>query len=157
MSSCLRILSCAFCAAKAFALLTPDRALATAPAQRSSPATRSSLPASAARRTAGGPSSAALRLEFRDGSLCVVSRADGRRTRLLDDLPEEAWRAVPAAAGTGDNGLFLHSSHPRAAPAFDTDLGALRCRRLLAGARLTRYWMGPAFGSDARDVPPETQ
>ena len=31
------------------------------------------------------------------------------------------------------------------------------CKRFLAGARTKRWWMGPAFGLTAGDVPAETQ
>jgi raffinose synthase len=37
-------------------------------------------------------------------------------------------------------------------------LGSLKtCHRLLACARVNRYWMGPAFGTSSRDIPLDTQ
>jgi len=83
---------------------------------------------------------------------------------LLSGLSPDSWSAAwPSPPSTSSrisssNGIFLHSSHPIPTSTFDTSLGKLSsCHRLLACARLTRYWMGPAFASDVNNVPLDTQ
>ena len=88
-----------------------------------------------------------------DESLQIVSK-DGSTKPLVRGLSASTW-SVDTTAG----GLFLHSTNPNGkSSAFDTSLGKLApCNRLLACARVTRYWMGPAFGDSAKDVPLDTQ
>lgn len=77
-------------------------------------------------------------------------------TTLLREVSASSW-SIGNQTGSG---LFLHSqtTNGESSSAFDTSLGQLvGCHRLLACARLTRYWMGPAFGSAASDVPIDTQ
>ena len=52
--------------------------------------------------------------------------------------------------------LFLNTAHDSVVERVSS-LGTLQCHRLLASARVTRYWMGPAVGSRAHHVPHETQ
>ena len=79
-----------------------------------------------------------------------VLRADGRV--LLDGL-STALRPNPSATG-----LFVHADvGARRAASAELPLGMLHCSRLLACARVSRYWMSPAFGTRAADVPHDTQ
>ena len=59
---------------------------------------------------------------------------------------------------TQGGGFFLNARFPSSASAHVATLGCLRsCTRFVAAARVTRYWMGPAFGKTERDVPHDTQ
>ena len=103
----------------------------------------------------GTPAAAPLALE--NGVLRV---ADSRGTLLLDGL-STALRGTPSPSGglfidsggkSGRNNLWKSggkSGYNRLgrASALDLSLGSLRCHRLLACARVTRYWMGPSVGA----------
>lgn len=103
----------------------------------------------------GTPAAAPLALE--NGVLRV---ADSRGTHLLDGL-STALRGTPSPSGglfidsggkSGRNNLWKSggkSGYNRLgrASALDLSLGSLRCHRLLACARVTRYWMGPSVGA----------
>ena len=96
-----------------------------------------------------------IELQITDDETLQIISDDGSKIPLLRGLSASTW-----SAGTGTSaGLFLQSSNPSGeSSAFDTSLGKLEsCDRLLACARLTRYWMGPAFGTSARDIPLDTQ
>ena len=100
----------------------------------------------------GDDSNVLVGIDSEDRSLHINS-SDGQKICLFADMPPN-W----SAKSSDTNGLFLYSTHPTKASTFDTPLGKLStCRRLLACARVTRYWMGPAFGSNAKDVPLDTQ
>ena len=93
-----------------------------------------------------------LELDSKDGSLQLCDNK-GQTVCLFAGM-SPIWSAKPS----DKNGVFLHSSHPTKASTFDTSLGKLStCHRLLACARVTRYWMGPAFGTKAKDIPLDTQ
>eukprot|EP00529_Nitzschia_sp_RCC80_P005591 CAMPEP_0113448560 /NCGR_PEP_ID=MMETSP0014_2-20120614/4829_1 /TAXON_ID=2857 /ORGANISM="Nitzschia sp." /LENGTH=998 /DNA_ID=CAMNT_0000339775 /DNA_START=509 /DNA_END=3505 /DNA_ORIENTATION=+ /assembly_acc=CAM_ASM_000159 len=92
---------------------------------------------------------------------------------ILDGLSSTTWSSKKPSAITGDDTedeSFLESSPSRsslflkaqlrdeAGSEFDLSLGTLKtCHRLVASARLNRYWMGPAFGTSAKDIPLDTQ
>uniref|UniRef100_A0A061S594 galactinol--sucrose galactosyltransferase n=1 Tax=Tetraselmis sp. GSL018 TaxID=582737 RepID=A0A061S594_9CHLO len=72
--------------------------------------------------------------------------------------------------GSSDESVFVNSSKSKEAGALvlslstnqeastvDFELGRLACCRFLALARCKLWWMTPAWGSTAKDVPPETQ
>ena len=77
----------------------------------------------------------------------------------LDDRPP-LFSGVSADFTTSERsptgGLFLNTAHDSVVERVSS-LGTLQCHRLLASARVTRYWMGPAVGSRAHHVPHETQ
>ena len=94
-------------------------------------------------------------LQISDDETLQIVSSDGSKIPLLRGLSASTW-----SAGTSTSaGLFLHSNNPSCeSSAFDTSLGKLEsCTRLMACARLTRYWMGPAFGTSAKDIPLDTQ
>jgi len=76
---------------------------------------------------------------------------------LLNGLNPSIWSATPVEEGD-DSSLFLHTRHAREKDQFENALGDLiSCNRLLACARISRYWMGPRVGAGAEDVPFDTQ
>ena len=87
-----------------------------------------------------------------------IARTDGVRESgssqlpIIDGVPTSVTSEVGEAGG-----LFLHVNADSASAEHSLNLGALRCERFLAAARVTRYWMGPAFGRAACDVPHDTQ
>ena len=94
-------------------------------------------------------------LQISDDETLRISAQDGSTTSLLCGVSPSTW----SAGTTTSSGLFLHSKNPNGeSSTFDTSLGQLAsCNRLVACARLTRYWMGPAFGKSAKDIPLDTQ
>ena len=68
-------------------------------------------------------------------------------------------RAEAAVLGArSDGGLFLGAQLQHGAPYHRLRLATtLRCKRLLACARVKLWWMQPSWGSRGEDVPPETQ
>eukprot|EP00967_Tisochrysis_lutea_P088011 scaffold124638_cov33-Tisochrysis_lutea.AAC.4 len=79
-------------------------------------------------------------------------RISSHAAPLLEGL-DPTLRASPSASG----GIFLHGDFRSPCATADVALGSLRCSRLLACARCTRYWMAPAVASDASDIPLDTQ
>ena len=81
---------------------------------------------------------------------------------LLDGLSPKTWTAMAPTASSSssslDTSLFLRARHDRPSDTHELSLGNLvACQRLMACARLNRYWMGPAFGTSAQDIPLDTQ
>ena len=109
-----------------------------------------------AMRLTGG----AVELERHDLSLVLergalrLARGESDSTQLpiIDGVP----LSVTSEAGEA-GGLFLHVNADSHQSEHCFSLGALRCERFLAAARVTRYWMGPAWGRAACDVPHDTQ
>ena len=100
-------------------------------------------------------------LALKDKSLHVIddmypSRL-GDRPPILEGLSEEFVNASSPPTFTATGAVFLHTAHQAAAHEHLSSLGMLRCHRLIACARVTRYWMGPAFGTKAHHVPHDTQ
>ena len=97
--------------------------------------------------------------------LCVLAalglrlELDAARTLTVGGRP--VIRNVPdklsVSEDGGAGGVFLRAEFAREAAAHTIQLGTLECSRLLACARATRYWMAPAFGTRAGDVPLDTQ
>jgi len=91
-------------------------------------------------------------------------------TIILDSLSPSTWSAVsppstvdvtPGATTTDTKkttSIFLKATSLKERSEHEFTLGSLKtCRRLLACARLNRYWMGPAFGTSSKDIPLDTQ
>ena len=89
-------------------------------------------------------------LNLEDHALSLI--ADDQRTAILDGI-SDAVSSISSPSG----GVFLHATFSSDAAEHVCSLGSLSCSRLLAAARVTRYWMGPAFGSKASDIPHDTQ
>lgn len=89
------------------------------------------------------PSGSALTLRLEHGALRLGSGA-----ALLEAI-DPSLRASPSPTG----GVFLHGDFRSSCAAADVALGSLRCSRVLACARCTRYWMAPAVGV----IPHDTQ
>jgi len=85
-----------------------------------------------------------------EGSTLRLAGAGG--SVLLEGM-DRSLRASPS--GTG--GVFLHGDFREPMAAADVSLGTLHCGRLLSTARCTRYWMAPAVGDSAADVPLDSQ
>ncbi|KAL3939229.1 MAG: hypothetical protein SGBAC_006018, partial [Bacillariaceae sp.] len=96
-----------------------------------------------------------------EGQLSVVHNgADS--LLLLDGLKPDKWTGVAPmntkAQMDDRSSLFLQVEHTKPKAQHKLSLGKLvSCNRVLTCSRLTRYWMGPAFGDHAKDVPVETQ
>jgi hypothetical protein len=92
-----------------------------------------------------------------DSTLLAVERVGDALVaggvELLAGLPACARLAADAATGTAVFGLEAGAPVAR----LDVALGALAPGRLLALARTSLWWMTPAWGAAAADVPPETQ
>ena len=112
-------------------------------------------------RLRGGAVEASLKqttysVTLQDGKLCLVD--DMFPSRLEDFVPIlEGISPELSATNSATGGLFLHTAHDAPASEHLMSLGTLRCNKLLASARVTRYWMGPAFGRGAHHVPHDTQ
>jgi raffinose synthase len=89
------------------------------------------------------PTGSALALRLEHGALRLGSGA-----ALLEAI-DPSLRASPSPTG----GVFLHGDFRSSCAAADVALGSLRCSRVLACARCTRYWMAPAVGA----IPHDTQ
>lgn len=84
---------------------------------------------------------------------------------ILDGLLSSTWSAIEPATDDysypldhTSTSMFLKATHPNDSSEHQLTLGSLvSCRRLLACARVNRYWMGPAFGTSAKDIPLDTQ
>lgn len=83
----------------------------------------------------------------------VIVQVGAERHTLLSGLAPGISAAAPSAAG----GAFLSVNELTERSEHRLSLGDLSCGRFLAGARTKRWWMGPAFGASAADVPLETQ
>lgn len=94
-----------------------------------------------------------LSLQLEGGALRLArGESDSTQWPILDGVPP----SVTSEAGEA-GGLFLHVNAGSHQAEHSLSLGALRCERFLAAARVTRYWMGPAWGHAACDVPHDTQ
>jgi len=104
------------------------------------------------------PGSALGRLELdKEGRLRIT---DG--PTIMEDLSPATWKGISAVSeeevGDAISSLFLHTTLPAGSAQHALSLGSLvSCNKLLACARLTRYWMGPLFGDSAEDIPLDTQ
>ena len=89
----------------------------------------------------------------------LLAQVNAARTLTVGGRP--VIRNVPdklsVSEDGGAGGVFLRAEFAREAAAHTIQLGTLECSRLLACARATRYWMAPAFGTRAGDVPLDTQ
>ena len=85
-----------------------------------------------------------VRVTVGDAAYTLLRGFDGRHLEA----------STPASAAGGAflslGGLADRSTHR-------LSLGTLDCERFLAGARTKRWWMGPAFGATASEMPGETQ
>ena len=96
-------------------------------------------------------------LVLEGGALRLLARGGGRvsdatQLPVIDGVPPSVTSEVGEAGG-----LFLHVHGDSHKSEHSLSLGVLRCERFLAAARVTRYWMGPAWGRAACDVPHDTQ
>jgi raffinose synthase len=80
---------------------------------------------------------------------------------ILDGLLPSTWTGMAPTVSEEEDGfssLFLRATYSKEKAVHETTLGHLHsCHRLLAVARVTRYWMGPAFGNSVKDIPLDTQ
>jgi raffinose synthase len=83
----------------------------------------------------------------------LQARVHGRSFDLLSGISPQC-KVTSDATGQG---LFLSFDGAPERSVHRFSLGTLGGSRLLAGARIKRWWMGPVFGTDASAVPPETQ
>ena len=94
-----------------------------------------------------------LSLTLEHGDLRIArGESDSTQLPIIDGVPPSVTSEAGAAGG-----LFLHVNAGSHQAEHSLSLGALRCERFLAAARVTRYWMGPAWGRAACDVPHDTQ
>ena len=76
---------------------------------------------------------------------------------LLNGLNPAVWSSTLVVEGDDDS-LFLHTRQAEEKSEFENALGDLiSAKRLLACARISRYWQGPRVGKGAKDVPFDTQ
>lgn len=84
-------------------------------------------------------------------------RIDGQHV-LLEGLAPDVWTSITPKCDEESSSLFLKTKHSKESAQHEVTLGNLvTFRGLLACARLTRYWMGPAFGTSTSDIPLDTQ
>eukprot|EP00957_Ditylum_brightwellii_P058918 4467802-Ditylum_brightwellii.AAC.1 len=81
---------------------------------------------------------------------------------ILDGITPSEWStsrsSIAEESEVLSSSLFLITHHSAESAQHETELGKLvTCNRLLACSRINRYWMGPAFGVCAKDVPIDTQ
>ena len=83
---------------------------------------------------------------------------------ILDGLHPSTWTGIEPAAEAdcavdpSASSMFLKATHSKELSEHEITLGTLAsCHRLVACARVNRYWMGPAFGTSAKDIPLDTQ
>jgi raffinose synthase len=85
---------------------------------------------------------------------------------ILDGLLAPTWSAMEPLTDISTDSvidhtatsMFLKATHSKDSSEHQLTLGSLvSCHRLLACARVNRYWMGPAFGTSAKDIPLDTQ
>jgi raffinose synthase len=82
---------------------------------------------------------------------------------VLDGLSASTWTGIePSAADYSVDptatSMFLKATHSAKRSEHELTLGTLvSCHRLMACARVNRYWMGPKFGTSAKDIPLDTQ
>ena len=91
------------------------------------------------------------------------SAAKGTQTLSLR-LGDEAFTVLTGMTGqlvatstAAGDGAFLSLNADRRRSLHNLQLGTLSCERFLAGARIKRWWMGPAHGARGGEMPPETQ
>lgn len=102
--------------------------------------------------------------------LRVQTGADGRRsvvlpdgTPLIDglsaDMPAAESLPGPLAGAQAGRPLVLGLRSPTSSARATTDavVGALRCQRFLSCARNKLWWMTPEWGTEAAQLPGETQ
>lgn len=117
------------------------------------------FPGSTKPSSSSPPPSPKLRLQLSpDGSLRYGD------TVLLDGLSSSTWTGIEPSAQADylvdpmASSIFLKATHVEEFSEQEFSLGHLRaCHRLLACARVNRYWMGPAFGTCEKDIPLDTQ
>lgn len=83
---------------------------------------------------------------------------------ILDGLSPLTWTGIQPSAvddysvDPTATSMFLKATHSKERSEHELTLGSLvSCHRLMACARVNRYWMGPKFGTSAKDIPLDTQ
>ena len=99
------------------------------------------------------PPTAAVRLD-QTAERTLVARVGDAEFEVLRSVSE---LLVPSHTGGGGQFFALRGRRVRDRADLRLTAGELSCERLLAGARTKRWWMGPAFGAGAADLPAETQ
>ena len=99
------------------------------------------------------PPTAAVRLD-NTAERRLVARVGDAEFEVLRSVSE---LLVPSHTGGGGQFFALRGRRVRDRADLRLTAGELSCERLLAGARTKRWWMGPAFGAGAADLPAETQ
>ena len=111
------------------------------------------MPRGATRKPPAAPPTAAVRLD-NTAERRLVARGGDAEFEVLRSVAE---LRVPQPTGGGGQCFALHGRRVRDRADLRLTAGELSCERLLAGARTKRWWMGPAFGAGAADLPAETQ
>ena len=83
----------------------------------------------------------------------LIASVDGVSHEIIGGLAPTLHVGVPEQ----HEGVFVDFVGATSRADHTISLGELHCERLLAAARTKRWWMGPAFGAAASDVPAETQ
>ena len=100
------------------------------------------------------PSPPAVRLDYGE----LRGRVGDQDFALLRGVSPSVSQAGAAAGVPADPSVTFFSFAVHASRSDHiVPLGALQCKRFLAGARTKRWWMGPTFGNQGSDVPTETQ
>lgn len=76
-------------------------------------------------------------------------------SNILENIPPRFRLSEPTHSA--EEVLILGAQSDTAASHSDLFLGNLRCKRWLACARNKLWWMTPEWGSETKDLPPETQ
>ena len=83
----------------------------------------------------------------------LIASINGASHEIIGGLAPTLHVGVPDQ----HEGVFIDFVGDTSRADHTISLGELYCERFLAAARTKRWWMGPAFGTAASDVPPETQ
>jgi hypothetical protein len=136
---------------------TASRSPPRPPRHQTMPRAAAPAPAGGAVAPAPGGAAPPPAAAAADSTLLAVERVGDALVaggvELLAGLP--ACARLVADAATGAAVFGLEAGAPTAQ--FDAIIGALAPGRLLALGRTSLWWMTPAWGAAAADVPPETQ
>jgi Raffinose synthase or seed imbibition protein Sip1 len=104
-----------------------------------------------------------LRLDSRGRLTIATPNENEQDVVLLEGLSTKKWTGnavredISSSSSFSFSSILLQTPVPNSAVTTISLGNLMTCHKLLAAARLTRYWMGPKFGKNAEDIPVETQ
>ncbi|KAG7370171.1 raffinose synthase [Nitzschia inconspicua] len=102
-----------------------------------------------------------LRLDQKGRLTIATPNENEQDVVLLEGLSTKKWKGQVVKNDVHSSSTFssilLQTQVPFSAVSTISLGNLMKCHKLLAAARLTRYWMGPKFGENAEDIPVDTQ